>query len=183
MEQIPDHPVYSRNVLEVLTVINDFVSTLKRAETIKKDKLVEYLTKVGPLLYLKGALIPEIKVSNPDKNERFYTEEEWEILFNTLRKIFGKDDVFWHLEPDNPGEPVKASLSDHLTDIFQDLSDFLILYQKSSIDAKENAVFELHRLFISNWGIKLTIVQAQLHHLNFFSSPPQEPGFNIPNLF
>lgn len=183
MEKIPDHPVYSRNVLEVLTVINDFVETFKKAETIKKQKLIEYLTKVGPLLYLKGALVPEVKVSDPEKNERFFTEEEWELLFNTLRKTFGKDDHFWFLDPDNPGDPIKASLADHITDIYQDLYDFLTLYQKSSLAAKENAVFELRRLFISNWGSKLATIQPHLHHLSYYAAPQQQAGFNIPDLF
>ena len=129
MDQIPDHPVYSKNVLEMVTVANDFCMTLKRVETIEKKKLLEYLAKVSPLLYLKGALLPEVKVKNPDMNERFYTEEEWEILFNTLRKILGGGDIFWYAEKEISDDLIKGSLSEHLTDVFQDLQDFLLLYQ------------------------------------------------------
>lgn len=182
MTQIPDHPVFSKNVLEMLTVANDFCLTLKRVETIDKQKLLEYLTRVSPLLYLKGTLLPEVKVSNPDMNERFYTEEEWEILFNTLRKIWGKDDAFWYTDPEASDEIVKASLAEHLTDTFQDLQDFLLLYQKNSLGAKENAVSELHRLFVENWGIKLLRAQGHLHTLMFRTVPPVS-GFDIPQLF
>ena len=74
MEQIPDHPVFSRSVLEMITVANDYCMTLKKVETLTKNKLLDYFIKVSPLLYLKGALLPETPVAQPDMNERFYTE-------------------------------------------------------------------------------------------------------------
>lgn len=181
-EQIPDHPVFSKNVLEVITVANDFCLTMNKSETIDKHKLVEYLTKISPLLYLKGALLPEVEVSDPERNERFFTEEEWEFLFNALRNKFGDSDVFWYADADQSDELIKGSLADQITDIYQDLQDFLLLYQKNSIAAKENAVNELQSLFITNWGKKLLIIQARLHHL-FFTKNPDPPQFNIPNLF
>jgi hypothetical protein len=182
MDQIPDHPVYSKNVLEMLTVANDFIVTLKRVETIEKKKLLEYLTKVSPLLYLKGALLPGVKVKNRDMNERFYTEEEWEILFNTLRKILGAQDIFWYADKETSDELIKGSISEQLTDIFQDLQDFLLLYQKNSLDAKENAVYEVQHLFVTNWGIKVLMIQKPLHQL-YFGMPQEEVGFDIPPLF
>lgn len=182
MEQVPNHPVFAKNVLEMLTVSNDFCLSLKKVETIKKEKLIEYLTKVCPLLYLKGALIPDIEVSNPEVNERFYTEEEWEILFNTLRKTFEKDDVFWYSDIDKSDAPIKGSISEFLTDIFQDHQDFLMLYQKNSIAAKENAIYELQQLFIRNWGPKILRVLPHLHELCFYKSSAQA-NFDLPEMF
>lgn len=182
MNQIPNHPVYAKNILEMLTVANDYCLTLKKVETIKKHNLIEYLARVIPLLYLKGSLVPVVEVQNPEINERFYTEEEWEILFNTLRKIFGKDDIFWYSDPELTEPPVKISLSEYLTDAFQDLHDFLTLYQKTSLDAKENAVKELRNLFITNWGFKLTKTLPHLHTLFFRDTEPPK-GFDIPELF
>lgn len=181
-EQIPDHPVFSKNVLEVITVAHDFCSTLKKSESIDKAKVIEYLTKVCPLLYLKGVLVPDVEVTDPDKNERFLTEEEWEFLFNSLRKQFGKDDIFWYADQDQSDDLIKGSLAEFITDIYQDLEDFLVLYQKNSIVAKENAVSELSRLFISNWGLKLSQIQRHLHKL-YFRVQANDQSFKIPNLF
>ena len=182
MEQIPDHPAFSRNVLEMITVANDYCMALKKVETIKKKKLIEYFTKVSPLLYLKGALLPETEVRDPALNERFYTEEEWEVLFNTIRNAMGKDDIFWFADPDISDELIKGSLSEQMTDIFQDMEDFLLLYQKNSIFSKENAVHEIRELFISNWGKKILRVMPHLHHLHFTSRPPDEED-NLRGLF
>lgn len=166
----------------MLTVAHDYCKTITRADKLSKKDLINYLTKVSPLLYLKGALLPEVKVQNPEFNEKFVTEEDWESLFNDLRKVFGKDDEFWHVNYESETEMKKGSLSEHLTDLFQDLNDFMILYQKSSLPAKENAVSELFRLFVEDWGPKVIRIQQVLHTLNY--SPQQEPeGFNIPDLF
>jgi len=182
MSEIHNHPVYSKNVLEMLTVANDFCLTLRKPEALKRHELIEYMTRICPLLYLKGTLLPEIDVSNPDINERFFTQEEWEGLFNSLRIVFGKDDIFWYADPESSDEMIKGSMAEHMTDIFQDLQDFLLLYQKSMLDAKENAVNELFTLFIGNWGPKLLRTQKPLHKLFFKVTPPQS-GFNIPSMF
>jgi hypothetical protein len=139
--------------------------TLRKVEYMQRDQLVDYLVRVFPLLYLKGTLLPTIEVTNPDRNERFFTEEEWETLFNEIRKIFGKQDLFWFYDPDHSDEPAKGSIAELLADIYQDLQDFLTLYQANSIDAKENAVHELRSLFFSNWGIKALRLLSPLHSL------------------
>ncbi|MCB0804188.1 MAG: DUF5063 domain-containing protein [Bacteroidales bacterium] len=182
MNDIPDHPVYSKNVLEFITVAYDYSVTLKKKEKFKKNELIHYLRKVLPLLYVKADLIPDTEVRNPDANERFVTEEEWEALFNQLRNLFGADDEFWLTDPSgNESEMVKGSMAEHLTDIWQDLQDFLVLYQKNSIMAKENAVFEVKRLFNESWGIRLVNALKQLHFLGM--KPVIDTDHEMPDFF
>lgn len=183
MSEIPDLPVYSKHVLELITVANDYCMTMVKASESKKSALINYLLKVAPLLYLKTSLIPEVTVENPEANERFMTEEEWEGLFNTLRSRFGKEDEFWFVDPSMPdNEIVKGSLAEHFTDIYQDLYDFLKLYQKNSVAAKENAVHEIRKNFIAYWGFRLVNAHRTLHHLSisntrFMMDPPRPSVF------
>ncbi|MCF8404810.1 MAG: DUF5063 domain-containing protein [Bacteroidales bacterium] len=167
MSEIPESPVTSKNVFELLTVANDYCIAMRNAETTSKAKLIDYLRKVCPLLYIKASLLPETEVSNPDANERFVTEEDWEILFNTLRNKFGKQDEFWYVDnADNTNDMIKGSLAEHFTDIYQDLQDFISLYQKNTIAAKENAISEVNRLFKSRWGFRLVNAHKTLHYLS-----------------
>lgn len=183
MSEIPNHPAFSKSILEMLTVTNDFCMTMAKIESKPKSEVIEYLIKVSPLLYIKGVLMDNIEVANPDANERFVTEEEWESLFNNLRNKFGKDDEFWFVDnTENHNDPVKGSLAEHYTDIYQDLQDFLVLYQKNSMDAKENAVSELKNSFLSNWGYRLVTAHKTLHHLSL-KTEKDPPGFDIPELF
>lgn len=167
MSEIPNHPVYSKNVLEMLMVANDYCSFMAKAETYSKQQLFDYLLKVSPLLYIKGSLLPDINVQNPDAIEKYLNEEEWEALFTALRKTFSKDDEFWFIDNNDfkNNTPIKASLSESFADIYQDMKDFVLLYQKSSLDAKENAVFELKQLFETHWGFRLVNAHKALHYL------------------
>jgi hypothetical protein len=175
MNDISNHPVYSKNVIELLTVANDYCLTMSKIDTTKKSWLIDYLQKILPLLYLKASLLPVIEVQNPDANERFLTIEEWEFLFNQLRKKFADDDEFWFIDQTTVHhDPVKGSISECLTDIYQDLKDFITLYQKTSLDAKENAVNEARESFEKRWGYSLVNVHKTLHYLIMSNKQPYE---------
>jgi hypothetical protein len=175
MNDISEHPAYSKNVLELVTVANAYCLTMEKLESTKKSWLIDYLQKVFPLLYLKISLIPVIDVQNPEANERFFTMEEWEFLFNQLRKKFADDDDFWFIDQAaTHNDPVKGSIAECLTDIYQDLKDFLTLYQKNSLDAKENAVYEIRESFEKRWGYLLVNAHKTLHYLIMSNRLPEE---------
>ena len=50
-------------------------------------------------------------------------------------------------------------------DIYQDLKDFIYLYQKNTEMAKENAVSECKRLFQTRWGVRLTRAHTVIHEI------------------
>ena len=183
MTDVPNSPVYSKNVLEFLTVANDYCLMMAKINNTTKSSLIDYLQKVCPLLYVKASLLPDIKILNPEANERFVTEEEWESLFNEIRKKFSKEDEFWYI--DNASEhndSIKASLAESFTDIYQDLKDFLLLYQKNSMDAKENAVGEVKLAFEKRWGFRLVNAHKVLHYI-IMAGNQQDNSFEIPELF
>lgn len=165
-ESFPSDPVYSRNILEMLAVANEYCVFVEKADVYSTDELLGFFQKISPLLYIKGALLPIIEPSNPEANERFVTEEKWELIFNSLRIKFQPSDEFWSADTEfGTPEILKGSMAEHFTDIYQDLKDFLILYQRSSIAAKENAVAECRRLFANHWGIRIANVQKAMHYL------------------
>ena len=71
MEEIPKDPVYSKNVLEMITVANDFCITMRKFDATKKKELADSFPQVGPVLYLKGPVLPAVEVCNPEATERF----------------------------------------------------------------------------------------------------------------
>lgn len=183
MSEIPNHPVFSKNVLEFITIANDYCLMMSKAGNNAKSTLMDYLQKVCPLLYVKASLLPDIEVQNTDASERFVTEEEWELLFNELRNKFARDDEFFYIDNStNNNDTVKASLAESLTDVYHDLKDFLLLYQKNSIDAKENAVKEVKESFEKGWGFRLVNAHKMIHY-TIMTRKPQDDSFEIPELF
>ncbi|HOW26843.1 MAG TPA: DUF5063 domain-containing protein [Bacteroidales bacterium] len=164
----------SRQVIEFLTVANEYCLFLEKAEDYDREILLDFISKISPLLYLKGALLPTVLVSDPGANERFVTQEQWEDMFLTLHRIFGKDDIFWIAIPESDGQYalIKASLAEHLSDIYQDMKDFVVLYQKNLQASGENAASEARRLFASHWGTRIAQFQRHVHTL--IHGEPQE---------
>jgi len=162
-------PVYSKNVLEMITVANDYCLFIEKASEYTREELLGYLQKVCPLIYLKAALLPEIEVEDEEATEHFVNEIQWEDLFNILREKLGPDDIYYfidHHEKTNQ-DAVKASLAEHIADIYQDLKDFLLLYQKPFTTSKENAVKDCKRLFETRFGYRLVDVHSAIHYLLF----------------
>jgi hypothetical protein len=166
-ENIPNEPVYSRNVLEMLTVANEFCRFLEKAEDYSKQELLNFLQKITPLLYIKAALLPPIEPEDEDAIEHYVTEEQWEQMFNTLRNKFGDNDIFYFIDNHEKShtDPVRGSLAENFTDIYQDLKDFVLLYQKPFKTFKENAVKECRHLFETRYGYRMVNAHAALHYL------------------
>jgi hypothetical protein len=162
-----DHsdPLYSRAVIEMVTVANEYCRFLDKAGEYSLAEVQSFLQKMIPLLYLKSSLLPEIEVTDEEAIEHYMTEEQWESIFNILRNLFGPHDEFYYidLQERSHNDPIKASIAECLTDAYQDLIDFLLLYQKPLRTFKENAVAECLRYFQTRYGFRLISVQAALH--------------------
>ncbi len=169
-----DDLVYSRKVLEMITVANEFCLFLEKAEDYSLEELLNFLQKISPLIYLKSALLPDIEVEDEDAVEHYVSEEQWEGMFNILYNKFGEKDLFFFVDHHERShhDPVKGSLAESFTDIYQDLKDFLLLYQKPLKAFKENAVNECKRLFETRYGYRLINAQSAIHCIQY----PEENG-------
>jgi hypothetical protein len=170
-EKLPpgDDPVYSRKVLEMLTVANEYCLFLEKAEDYTAEELLNFLQKISPLIYLKSVLLPDIEVEDEDAVEHYVSEEQWESLFNILYNKFGEKDQFFFVDHHerSHNDPVKGSLAESFTDIYQDMKDFLLLYQKPMKAFKENAVKECKRLFETRYGYRLINAQSAIHCMQY----------------
>lgn len=140
----------TKPVLEALTVANEYCLFFESVEKYSENDILSYFHKIAPLLYLKACTVPDIIVADESFNERFVTEEQWEGIFKSLREKFGDNDTYYLLDHNN--DTVEASLSDNMADIYQDMKDFVVLYQKGSMYAQENAVAQFKFLMASHWG-------------------------------
>jgi len=167
MESTGTNQAHSRQIIEMLTVANEYCLFIEKSGEHSLDQLLGFLQKVAPLLYIKGALLPEIEVTNPEADERFVTEEQWGDIFADLKTKFGDDDTFWSFDPMNfaADDARKLSLAEIFADVYQDMKDFVMLYQKNTTAAQENAASSVRSLFFIHWGPRLAFAVNQLHYL------------------
>lgn len=165
MSKVKD-PVFSRSVVEFTAAANEFCKYLEHGADIKGDELLKILQRILPYLYLKASLLPSFEPFFDDGNEKFVTESEWFRIHDILREQFGTADDFLEVFDEKMTEserPVISSLSENLTDIYQDLRNFLLLYQTGTIEVMNDAVWECRQNFENYWGQKLTNSLRAIH--------------------
>lgn len=167
MSSTGENLTQSKSVLEMITVAHEFCLFMEKVDSYSQEDILNYFQKIIPLLYLKGSLLPDIEVTDDSYVERYVTAETWEIVFNELRNKLKPLDNYWVLAHSDDTEASKANIADNLTDVYQDLKDFVILYTKNTQTARENAAYECKLLFETHWGIRLLNALKAIHMVKF----------------
>ena len=176
MDFFEDNPVELRKILDMLTVANEYCHFLEKCDHYEKAEVFEFLQKISPLLYLKGALLPVITPNDEDYQERFVTAEQYQYIQESLENKLNPDVSFTFLAVKNDWdqEGEKINLAENFADVYQDLKDFIMLYQKRTFTSAENAVSQCYKLFCTHWGPRLTEAMACLHIQLFQNTLPEE---------
>ena len=136
------HTIEKKNTKELFLVASQYCTFIDNIHTFEKEQIIDYLLKITPLIYLKGSLIPEIEIDDNASCEQFFSEEQYESLYLALKEKLEEIDFFesydWQLN-----EIETKSLCEILADIYQDMKDFLLLYNKNTLTAQESALFLL----------------------------------------
>jgi len=159
-------PVYSRNVVEFVAVANEFCKYTEHASEIKGDEMLKIMQRILPLMYLKASLLPKLDPFFEDGNEKFVTESDWNAVNDTLKEKFGTANDYLEVfdEKINESEgPVVSSISENMADIYQDMKDFLLLYQTGTGEVMSDAVWECRMNFENFWGQKLVNSLRAIH--------------------
>jgi hypothetical protein len=168
----------SKNVLEVITIANEICLFLEEIEKYDKQYIYLYLQKILPLLYLKGALMPYVDPVTDEIVERFVNQEEWQNIYNALKNKITSDDSFIFIDYTSKNNETEAgSISELLADIYQELKDFLLLYQKNTSTARQNAVHTCREMFEEYWGVRLMNVHKAIHMLLYGKGKKNSPLF------
>jgi len=162
--------VYSKNVIEFATIAKEYTAFLEQSANFEPNDFINKTLKLLSLLYLKTNLLPTVEPINEEGNEKFVTEFDWEFIRNGVQMQMADNDIyldFFDSEMNETPEPVSCSVSENLADIYQDLKDFLEIYQLGNEDLSHDAIFECYESFKNYWGFKLVNSLRILHHLNY----------------
>lgn len=164
--------VQSKPVMEMLAVSMEYCRFISEIQQYELPEAFDFLQKILPALYLKGSLFPSLEAADDSANERFVTEEEYETMRVRIAARLGERDYFSTVDLANDDiNAVPIALSELLADIYTDLKDFILLYAKESLAAKENAVANCRYYFQTGWGARVT--QA-LPYIHFVLSSPEK---------
>ena len=162
--------VYSKDIVEFVTVGVEYCSLIERAMEIERREFNLNLVRILPLLYLKATLLPTEEIDEADDLEYYVTEEQYEYLRGAVAKLLGEaDDYLEVFEADMAysDTPLAASISEGLADIYQDLRDLLEIYRLGNEELSQAAICRCRRNFVAYWGQKLVNVMRPLHDICF----------------
>ena len=171
--------VYSKNVVEFVAVASEFCKVAESADQYATPALVDLARKLLPLLYFKASLLPETEQISDDPLEKYVTEFDYSLLLEKWTEKLGEDDSFYEVfdpEIQFGSETVTASIAENISDIYQELKDFVIAYSLGNEEVMNDALVECRNHFGEFWGQRLVNVLRALHQLAFSGVDREETG-------
>jgi len=163
-----DHVVYKPEVVEFVTVANEFCSFVERFSEYNNRDFFEKARKFLPLIYLKACLLPKTESDAYMETEKFVTEDDWNFLHEGLKKLFAQYDEYAEEFEDRLHETDElqtSSLSENFADIYNALKDFLILYRDGLVEVMNEALWSLNENFDLYWGKAIVNSLRVIHNL------------------
>ena len=161
-----------KNIIEeikdFLLASAEYCLILENTEEHSKTDFVSKLQKILPLIYLKVSLLSNYEDIIDSEIEKFVHEADWEYIRNKVVDKLGENEIFIDLytpETYESTEVNSASLSECITDVYQDLKDFTTLVQIANEENIKAAIIELKYNFENFWGSRLIAALSVLHNL------------------
>jgi hypothetical protein len=168
--KLTDNNVYSKTVLEFVTIANEYSTFLEQADKPDIKEFIDKAHKLLPLLYFKASLLPELDSKYEDFCQRFITKKDYELIrkkiLTKLKQYDSYEEVFDPVHQESE-KPVGASISENMADIYQDLKDFLLLYEIGTNEVMYEAIWACKQSFEVYWGQRLTNALRALHFLRY----------------
>lgn len=162
--------IFDRNVVEFVTVAAEFCKFMEQAEGAKRSSFINTSLKILPLLYLKTSMLPECKTIGDEAPETFVTEETYEILRMNLSAILAEKDDYLDVfvsDMKYSDQPITKFISEDLADIYQDIKDFIFVFQLGLNETMNDSLAICQENFRLYWGQKLVNTLRALHDAKY----------------
>jgi hypothetical protein len=157
--------IYSRQVVEFAASANEYCKYLEGSKEINGIEILKVMQRILSFIYLRASLLPLLEPVMEEANEKTVTEFDWTRMHDNLLSKMGNNDPFpVVLSEGDPSDGLyTGSIAESLTDIYQDLKDFVASYKSGNEDVMNDAVWEVLMNFEEFWGKKLLTVLSAIH--------------------
>jgi len=174
--------LYSHEVLEFVKSAQDFCRWVEDPDISDKKSFIRDGLGIITRLYSYIIQISGIEPVFNELNEKFVTEEDWARIYRKITTVLGEQDDYLDI-PDisefDRTELITRKISEDISDIYQDLRDFLEVFRNSPEEIMNDALWECKTTFENIWGEKLLRVTRAMHKNYFdFQSREDFPGID-----
>ena len=173
--------IFDKNVIEFVTVAAEYCAFLERPDLIERKEFVDKTLKILPLLYLKATLLPTFEQLNDEPLENYVTEELYEAIRSKLATILADKDDYLDVFVEDmrySDQPIGKNISEDLADIYQDIRDFIFIFQLGMNETMNDALFICQENFKQLWGQKLVNTLRALHDVKYNAEQDSEEEFD-----
>lgn len=163
-----DNIVYSSAVIEFVTVAVEFCAFLENEESVSREKWIDKMLKILPLMYIKASLLPQTVQINEESPETFVREEDYTRVAAKVSDIMGEENVYLDVFVEDmkySERPISAFVSENIADIYQDARNFVSVYQYGLTEQMNDALLICRHNFQTYWGQRLINVLRPLHSI------------------
>lgn len=145
----------SPSVIEFVTVAMEYCATVEKANQEEKMNFLSKMQKLLPLLYLKGALLPQVTSQVDELVHSYVSEKDWNTIFFSIKEKLGADNEYLEVfdqRIEDSDNHVVVSLAENFADIYQDIKNFLTNYSLGTTELMQESLWELNENFRDFWG-------------------------------
>lgn len=166
MEEPLKHVVYSKNVIEFVTVAKEYCEFLEGAEQYPRREFITIATRIIPLLYLKASMLSRVEAQMEDELEKTVDEMTYAHIQNKIELLLGRFNDYlevFNQDMQRSDTPVISYIAEDLTDMYQDLKDFISSYRIGVTEIMNDALSAVQENFELYWGQKAVNTLRALH--------------------
>jgi hypothetical protein len=162
--------IFDKNSIEFVTVAAEYCVFIERNDIQDSKEFVDVAIKILPLLYLKALLIPKCEQIGEYDPETFVTEDDYEFVRTKINGILAHKDDYLEVFMEDmkySDTPIKRTISEDLADIYQDLKDFISVFQIGFNITMNDSLFLCKEHFAEFWGQRLVNALKALHDIKY----------------
>jgi hypothetical protein len=143
---------------------------MEKADKMPLHELLDGISESLMTIYQKTFTIPRFKTKYESETQKFLTEKKYNNIRLTIMSLLeNKDEYTEILDPNHPTSQniFQASLSEDLTDIYQDLYDFVQWHSIGTFESINDSLIECLNNFEKYWGVKLLNALRAIHIIRY----------------
>jgi hypothetical protein len=162
-----DNPVFSRNVVDFVTIALEYCTFLEKSSELTPRDFTSALLRLLPVTYVKCSMLPPVESEEESPLEDFVTEDIYSFIEDKISSKLGENNLDCEVPEtvSQNDETTTAQLSEILTDIYQDLKNFVMSYKTGEENIMLESVYQCKLNFEQFWGARLSSAQPAIHKL------------------
>jgi len=160
--------IYSKPVLDLVTVSTEFCKYVEQCEGKEAEEFCRVMRGLLPMLYLKMTLLGDVP-ETMGWNDHKVTEGDYDYVRSAVASVLADKDDFLDVFVEDfkySEQPVLCTVSESLADIYQQLRELVESFRDGYEDAMQVALFETADEFRMQWGQKLLNALRAIHDIS-----------------